>query len=151
MLRLSKKVEYALIAMMDLANKNESEPITTKSLASTYQIPQELLGKVMQSLTRNGLLNSVQGVKGGYILGQDPDKIKLMQIIEILEGPISITSCGHQEGLDECSCDLFSTCTIKSPMEIIQNELEKYFSGISLKDLNKMYNNNQTAPVQLTV
>ncbi len=81
MLRLSKKVEYALIAMMDLAKNSETEPITTKSLASTYQIPQELLGKVMQSLTKNGLLTSVQGVKGGYILGDDPEKIKLMQII----------------------------------------------------------------------
>jgi Rrf2 family transcriptional regulator, cysteine metabolism repressor len=149
MLRLSKKVEYALIAMMDLAKNSETDPITTKSLASTYQIPQELLGKVMQSLTKNGLLNSVQGVKGGYILGDDPEKIKLMQIIEVLEGPISFTSCGYQDELDDCSCDLFSTCTIKSPMEIIQNELEKYFSGISLKDLNKMYYNNQTAPVQL--
>jgi Rrf2 family protein len=151
MLRLSKKVEYALIALLDLANNQESEPITTKSLASTYQIPQELLGKVMQNLTKNGLLNSVQGVKGGYILGENPENIKLMRIIEILEGPISITSCGHQEEEDDCGCDLFSTCTIKSPMEIIQNELEKYFSSISLKDLNKMYYGNLSTPVQIKV
>ncbi len=151
MLRLSKKVEYALIALMDLAKNPESEPITTKSLASTYQIPQELLGKVMQSLTKNGMLNSVQGVKGGYILGKNPESIKLMQIIEILEGPMSITSCGQQIELDDCGCGLSSTCTIKSPMEIIQLELEKYFSGISLKDLNKMYHNNQADLVQITV
>ncbi|KAA3617517.1 MAG: Rrf2 family transcriptional regulator [Calditrichaeota bacterium] len=149
MLRLSKKVEYALIALMDLANNSETDPVTTKALASSYQIPQELLGKVMQNLTKNGILNSVQGVKGGYILGQDPENIKLMQIIEILEGPISITSCGHLDEIEDCGCDLLSTCTIKSPMEIIQAELEKYFTGISLKDLNKMYNNNQTAPIQL--
>ncbi len=127
MLRLSKKVEYALIALMDLAKKDEQEPVTAKSLAEMYQIPQELLGKVMQTLTKNELLNSVQGMRGGYILSKDPGKIKLMQIIEVLEGPMSITSCGHQDIIDGCGCDLSSTCTIKSPMEIIQNELEKYF------------------------
>jgi len=155
MLRLSKKVEYALIALMDLAKNSaynlDSEPITTKSLASSYQMPQELLGKVLQNLTRMGLLNSVQGVKGGYMLGQNPENIKLMQVIEILDGPMSITSCGHQDETEDCGCVLFSTCTIKSPMEIIQNELEKYFSGISINDLNKMYHQNPSAPVQITV
>lgn len=150
MLRLSKKVEYALIALMDLAQNKEHEPVTTKSLAATYNIPQELLGKVMQTLTRKGILRSVQGVKGGYILGQEPDNISLSLIIETLEGPISITSCNHSEA-ERCGCDLLSTCTIKSPMEIIQDELSKYFSNISLKDLKADYGRQRSEPIQLTV
>ena len=150
MLRLSKKVEYALIALIDLAQNNDTEPVTAKWLAGNYNIPQELLGKVMQTLTREGILNSVQGVKGGYVLGKAPEKISLSQIIEILEGPISITSCGHKE-TDKCGCELLSTCTIKSPMEIIQNELSKYFSNISLKDLRANYMNRVSEPVQITV
>jgi len=150
MLRFSKKVEYALIALMDLADLNEENPVTAKTVAQHYQLPYELLGKVMQTLTRNGLLNSVQGVKGGYVLGKTADKISIKEVIEILEGPISITSCGlHAD--DHTDCDLFSTCTIKSPMEVIQQELDKYFSNISLKDLKANYYNTSSEPIQLSV
>ena len=149
MLRFSKKVEYALIALMDLADLRE-DPVTAKTVAQNYQLPYELLGKVMQTLTKNGLLNSVQGVKGGYALGKSPEKISIKEVIEILEGPISITSCGiHSE--DHSDCDLLSTCTIKSPMEIIQHELEKYFSNISLKDLRANYYKTSSQPIQITV
>lgn len=151
MLRFSKKVEYALIALMDLADLHQNNPVTAKTVASNYQIPYELLGKVMQTLTKNGLLNSVQGVKGGYVLGKSPDKISVREVIEILEGPISITSCGGLHSVDHSDCDLLSTCTIKSPMEIIQHELEKYFSNISLKDLRANYYNTTSEPIQITV
>lgn len=150
MLRFSKKVEYALIALMDLADLDEGNPVTAKTVATHYQIPYELLGKVMQTLTKNGLLISVQGVKGGYVLGRSPDKISIRQVIEILEGPISITSCGGMHSIDS-DCDLFSTCTIKSPMEIIQHELDKYFSNITLQDLKSKYLKIQSEPIQLTV
>ena len=148
MLRFSKKVEYALIALMDLAELNEEIPVTAKTVAQHYQIPYELLGKVMQRLTRNGLLNSVQGVKGGYVLGKPPDKISIKEVIELLEGPISIASCNSEE---HSECDLLTTCTIKSPMEVIQNELDKYFSKISLKDLKASYYRTSSEPIQLTV
>lgn len=150
MLKLSKKVEYAIIALMDLAGSKVVQPITSRSVAGHNNIPHELLGKVMQSLAKSGLLISVQGVKGGYLLGKSPDKISLKQIIEILEGPISIISCGHQT-LEDCDCNQLPNCSIKSPMEIIQSELDTYFSKISLKDLKSKYYGNMSAPVQLTV
>ena len=149
MLRFSKKVEYALIALMDLSDIHE-DLVTAKTVAQNYQMPYELLGKVMQTLTKKGLLTSVQGVKGGYVLRKSPDKISIKEVIEILEGSISITSCGvHSE--DHPDCNLLSTCTIKSPMEIIQHELEKYFSSISLKDLRTSYYKTSSEPIQLTV
>lgn len=151
MLRFSKKVEYALIALMDLADSHADNPVTAKTVAGHYQIPYELLGKVMQALTKSGLLISVQGVKGGYVLGKSPDKISIRQVIEILEGPISITSCGGLHSIDHRDCDLLSTCTIKSPMEIIQNELDNYFSNITLQDLKSKYLKTQSEPIQLTV
>ena len=150
MLRFSKKVEYALIALMDLADSLEVNPVTAKSVAQQYQLPYELLGKVMQTLTRKGLLHSVQGVKGGYVLGKSADKISIKEVIEILEGPISITSCGHNSEA-HVDCDLLTTCTIKSPMEVIQHELDKYFSNISLKDLKASYYKTSSEPIQITV
>jgi len=150
MFRISKKVEYALIALIDLANAKMVEPVTAKSLAHTYNLPQELLCKVMQKLTKQNILHSVQGVKGGYSLYVDPKDVSLKQVIEVLEGPISIIACNHNDG-EKCSCDVQGNCTIKSPLEIIQMELIEYFENISIDDLRKKQRSTISAPIQIGV
>lgn len=132
MLRLSKKTEYALFAMVDMAGVPSKEPSTVRSLAERYNLPQELLGKVLQTLKKENMLDSIQGVKGGYILARDAENISLAEILEAIEGPFTFMSCS---GEISCSCNLFDTCTIKSPLEVIQQGLENYFERISLKDL----------------
>lgn len=148
MLRLSKKVEYALIALIDLAQKEGGDPITTKALATSYQIPRELLGKIMQLLAKNEIVTSVQGVRGGYRLGSQPQHISLKQVIEILEGPIAFVSCSHKTP-EECDCDIMPNCTIKSPLEMIQADLAHYFTQISLNDLLRKYAPSQSKPIQI--
>jgi Rrf2 family protein len=65
MVRLSKKVEYGLIAIRHIAAKPAGEIVTTKEIADTYKMPYELLAKVLQKLTKSGLIASHQGVRGG--------------------------------------------------------------------------------------
>lgn len=132
MLRLNKKTEYALFAMVDMAGVPTREPATVRALAERYSLPQELLGKVLQTLKKEGMLDSIQGVKGGYILARKAENISLADIIEAIEGPFTFMSCS---GEISCTCNLFDTCTIKSPLEVIQQGLENYFKSISLKDL----------------
>ncbi len=146
MLRLSKKVEYALIALMDLARDEGFDPVTTKTLSKQYSIPYDLLSKVLQSLTRKGLLQSVQGVRGGYVLARKAEIITLKEVIEVMEGPIALIPCNHE---NECGCQQFDGCTIKSPMEIIQMELSKYFQNISVKDLESRYNRAHEKVIQI--
>jgi len=134
MLRLSKKTEYALFAMVDMAGVPAREPATVRSLAERYSLPQELLGKVLQTLKKEGMLDSIQGVKGGYMLARKAESISLAEIIEAIEGPFTFMSCS---GEISCTCNLFDTCTIKSPLEVIQQGLENYFKSISLNDLCK--------------
>ncbi|HED11380.1 MAG TPA: Rrf2 family transcriptional regulator [Caldithrix abyssi] len=132
MLRLSKKSEYAIIALVDLAGRQSEEPIPVKQMAESYKIPGELLGKIFQTLKRSGLVYSVQGTKGGYQLSRSPREITLSEIIESIEGPISLMSCFSE--LD-CDCLQFSSCTIKSPLQFIQNEIKNYFQQITLDTL----------------
>ncbi|MGD9488139.1 MAG: Rrf2 family transcriptional regulator [Calditrichaceae bacterium] len=138
MLKLSKKIEYALIAMLDLANRNKYDLVTTKFLANNYHIPQEILGKVLQSLSKKGLLESVQGVKGGYLLSGSIDEINIRDVIEAVEGPISLISCSTG---NICDCEQIARCNIKTPMEIIQYELAEFFGEISLRDVKDRYKN----------
>jgi len=136
MLRLSKKVKYALIAMMEVANHTSVDLVTAKSLAKQFNIPGELLGKVLQALTRKGILISVQGVKGGYTLGMPLQDISMLSVIEAVDGPISLISCTEGK---ICDCSQITNCNIRTPMEIIQNELSEFFYNISLIDIKEKY------------
>ncbi len=102
MLKLSKKTEYAVIAIIDMAANGKSSLTTAKDLSTKYNIPRELLGKVLQSLAREEVIVSQQGVKGGYRLKLPLDKINFNTIIKAVEGPIHLVDCRDES---ECNCE----------------------------------------------
>jgi len=133
MLKLSKKVEYALISILYMGRKSAEELTTSRELAEKFNIPAEILGKVLQNLARKGLIRSVQGVKGGYRLPRSLDKISLAEVIVSVEGPIQLVKCIDHDL--ECDCEQFRTCNIRSPMEQVQSRLFFFFQQIKLNDL----------------
>ena len=135
MLRISKKVEYALIGLLHMSHKNGQTLTTAKELASTYHIPRELMGKVLQKLARRELIQSVQGVKGGYKIKRPAQQITLNLICEVIDGPFKIVSCIHKT--KRLNCEQHYFCTIRNPMEIIQGKLEIFFEQLTLKDLEQ--------------
>jgi len=144
MMRFSKKVEYALIAMVSMDDKGQANTLyTSKSLSEQNNIPPEIMGKVLQALVRNGLLQSVQGVKGGYAISRPLNKINVLELIEAVDGKMMLASCGTNPPE---SCAQYGYCGIQTPVEIIQEKLEAFFSQISLLDIKNKYTTN--APVQ---
>ncbi|MBD3225252.1 MAG: Rrf2 family transcriptional regulator [Caldithrix sp.] len=136
MLRLSKKVEYALIAMTEMVGNGRMELMTAKALSQKYHIPAEILGKILQKLTKECLLLSEQGVKGGYRLGGKPEDISVRRVVEAIEGPLSLISCS---GNSKCACAQLSSCNIRSPMRIMEEDLINYFDRINLQDLHNRH------------
>ncbi len=136
MLKLSKKTEYAIIAILAMSENNEDQLYTAKELSQRYNIPPEIMGKVMQSLTKNNLIVSHQGVKGGYQLQKDLSKINISSVISAMEGPLQVVDCLT---IDDCSCGQIQSCNIKGPMELIQNEFLGFFDKITLQDLKDKY------------
>jgi Rrf2 family protein len=128
MLKLTRKSEYGLIALLHIDSQKDGELVTAKEIAETYQLPAELLGKVLQSLAREGLVESVQGSKGGYRLGTPIESVSLGEVIEKLEGPIVITPC-CDGSLD---CRQVKTCNIHNPVQRIQEEVREFFYTLSL-------------------
>lgn len=131
MLRLSKKVEYALMALRFIAISKESI-VTAKEISTKYNIPHELLAKILQKLKKERILESIKGVKGGYQLHKSPDDIKLTDLIKYMDGDFSITECVHGQSEDDCS--MFRDCTIKSPVNKMQKELENFFETKTISD-----------------
>ena len=133
MVRLSKKVEYGLIAIRHVATKHHGELATAKEIADAYGIPFETLAKVLQRLTKAGLVASMQGVRGGYALARRPEEIQVSAIINAIEGTRPVIAQCLSEGPD--SCIVFNSCTIKSPLTKVQANIEKAFSTMTLLEI----------------
>ena len=93
MLKLTKKADYGLIAMRHLAQHADVGACSAKDLAEVYGMPQEALAKILQRLTRAGLLESQFGINGGYTLARDPRTITAFEVIRAIDGPLFMTSC----------------------------------------------------------
>jgi Rrf2 family protein len=115
MLRLSKKADYALIAMKHLALRCDREApgsSSAREIAELYDIPVELMAKVLQRLVRQGLLASHQGTRGGYELARQPAKISVADVIAAIDGPVTVTACSTEEG----QCEQFAKCNVRDPL-----------------------------------
>ena len=133
MVRLSKKVEYGLIALRHFATRASGDIVTAKEIADVYRIPYELLAKVLQKLTKAGLIVSHQGVHGGYTLARNPDEVAVSMIINAIEGTTPMIAQCMSEGPD--SCGVFNVCTIKSPLTKVQANIERAFNTMTLSEI----------------
>jgi Rrf2 family protein len=133
MVRLSKKVEYGLIAIRHIATKAQGDLVTAKEIAEAYRIPYELLAKVLQRLSKAGLIAAVHGVHGGYALSRDPRQIQVSSIINAIEGTKPVIAQCLSDGPD--SCGVFTLCTIKLPLTKVQANIERAFNTMTLSEI----------------
>lgn len=113
MLRLSKKADYALMAMKHLALRGDRGSSSAREIAGQYDIPIELLAKILQRLVRRGLLGSQQGTRGGYQLARTPAQISVADVIQAVDGPVAVTACSP---LDDGACEQFAKCNVRDPL-----------------------------------
>ena len=134
MFRLSKKIEYGLIAIRHMAAGAPGQIHTAKEIADRYHISYELLAKIMQKLVRKGYIISYQGVHGGYILSRNPSDLKVSAIINAIEGrdTVTIIQCEAETPED---CIIHRTCTIKDPLVKLQNSINTMFENLTIMEM----------------
>jgi len=131
MLKLSKKAEYALMAAKFMAKKNGSGYSTAKEISENYNIPYQLVAKVLQNLVKNDIAVSAKGMNGGFSLAKKPEAIAVLDIIKAVEANYKITDCMQPESsMDDCQH--FDCCKIRDPLIEIQRKIDKVFSETSL-------------------
>jgi Rrf2 family protein len=133
MFQLSKKVEYGLIALRHMAMHPMGQVFTAKELAHEYDVPYELLAKVLQKLARAGVVTSTQGVRGGYALGRDPKSMTVASVIQIIEDEKPMIAECYVEGPDSCS--IFDSCTIRKPLGKVQRDLNVLFDKMTIHQI----------------
>jgi Rrf2 family protein len=129
MLRLSKKADYALIATKHLALKPGSS--SAREIAELYDIPIELMAKVLQRLTQRGLLMSQQGTRGGYQLARAAGAMSVADVIQAIDGPVAVTACSaHAE-----RCGQFAKCNIRDPLWRIREIILTALAACTVSEL----------------
>ncbi len=131
MLRLSKKADYALIAMRHLAGAAADGSVSAREIAESYGIPAELLAKVLQRLVRAKLLVSVQGTRGGYRLAGPAVRLTVADVIQAIDGPVAVTACSP----DDHGCDQYDHCEIRDPLWKIKERIVDALARVSLAEL----------------
>ena len=131
MLKLSKNLEYALLALKYMSKDELEGKLTVKSLSNYLNAPFDPLSRVMQKMARANIIDSEKGVHGGYFLKEDLKKISLNDLILSLQGPLKIVKCMSPEF--DCSMD--SNCDIKSPVSLLSEKLVHFYSQVSLDEL----------------
>ena len=131
MLRLSKKADYALMAMRHLALRSDAGSSSAREIAEQYDIPVELLAKVLQRLARRGLLTSHQGTRGGYILSRSASQISVADVIQAIDGPVAFTACTTEHD----SCDQYGKCNVRDPLWRIKDRILHALAVFTISEL----------------
>src|ERR687895_2052136 len=131
MLRLSKKADYALIAMKHLATRTDAASASAREIAEQYDIPIELMAKVLQQLARRGLLTSHQGTRGGYRLARSSGAISVADIIQAIDGPLTVTACSTEAE----NCDQYNKCSVRDPLWRIKDRIVSALATCSLEEV----------------
>jgi Rrf2 family protein len=130
MLKLTKKADYGLIALKHLATVN-APTASAKEIADAYGIPLPLLAKILQKLTKTGLLLSVPGSSGGYKLARRPEKISALEVIHAIDGPIILTTCFTAHG----RCDQSEKCTVREPLRKVHEAIIQLLDRITISEM----------------
>jgi Rrf2 family protein len=129
----SRSSEYAIRALVHLAQVPDGKYVMVKNIAEQEDIPAYYLAKTLQQLTRKGLLRSCKGAKGGFALGVDPNKIRLLDIVELLDGLAPYQQCAN--GLSECNDDVL--CSMHDSWVALRSSIVDYLERNTISDLAK--------------
>ena len=136
MLSLTRKSDYALVALADLGYRymQGEKPASARVIADAYKLPLPLLMNVLKELSSADILTSTRGATGGYKLARDPNEISVHDVIAAIEGPMRVALCAEAEPLAP-QCNLESGCPIKAPVRTLHERVAKVFKEMTLADL----------------
>lgn len=133
-MKLSAKVEYGVRAMAVLAFHHQSGPLSLRKIAEQEAISLKFLEQIFPDLRRAGLITSVRGSKGGYLLSRPPNQIKVGDIVRAVEGPITPVNCLSDEEGDSC-CHRRECCLTRQVWEKLRDKINDVLDEVSLNEL----------------
>lgn len=133
MVKISKKTEYALIALRHIVDKEIDELTSAKEISESYSTPFDATSRVLQVLASHGWLKSEQGAHGGYKSRGNLNSLSMKKLCEIIEGPQTIVKCLGEGGSSKCVLE--DTCNMISPLANLNHLLVGFLDDVSVMDL----------------
>ena len=130
MLKITKSVEYALIAINYMEGHKKDAILSAKKISNACVIPPELLAKILQKLSSIDMMNSIKGPKGGYQLNDKINDINIYDLIEVIDGPVSLIDCNRSK-----KCNLLDFCKIKAPLMKVNDKIVDTLKSITLDQI----------------
>jgi Rrf2 family protein len=136
MLSLTKKTDYALIALGYLADHPDTV-VSAREIAEHYRMPAALVMNIMKTLHHGNMISSTRGTKGGYRLTADLSKVSMHDLICVLEGPIRLTECIVLDGesVETASCKIVRGCPIQKPIRNLHCRLVEFLREVKLSEI----------------
>lgn len=133
MLRLSTKCQYGVRAMYEIASSYPNEPINIKTISKRQDVSVHYLEQILGRLRKSGIIKSIKGPGGGYMLTRAPGLITIWEIVQELEGPLAITSCLNPEE----GCVKVEGCVLHLLWRGLGKQIVDFLNTITLEDLFK--------------
>ncbi|MBP9674030.1 MAG: Rrf2 family transcriptional regulator [Bacteriovoracaceae bacterium] len=141
MIKVNRKVEYALMSLGHVLSKKKGELTSAREICDRFKIPFDTIAKVLQIMSSAEILSSAQGVRGGYQLVKDLKQVNFLELCELIEGKAALVDCEMQGRECEFACH----CNIMSPMKNLGKKLESFLKSVTVDELLT----SQAAPVFL--
>lgn len=130
--KIHRKVEYALISLRHMKQKEPGQLTTVKEICRAYGCSFDATSRVLQMMVQKGLLKSEQGAQGGYLIQRDLSRVTLYDLIEMVVGPISVVKC-LDTGKGEC--DMISSCNVIAPLAFLNEQIIEFYKSIIIDDM----------------
>jgi Rrf2 family protein len=134
MLALTKKSEYALVAVCHMARVGQ-RIVSAREIAEQHQVPLPLLMNVLKKLNHAGYVRSVRGARGGYNLAVAATRLNLASIVAAVEGPVRFVKCVPGPVPARRACRRSGVCAIREPVHKVHDRLMKFLTGVTISDL----------------
>ena len=137
-LQISRKIDYALRAMIYLASIDPAAVTPFREIARQVGVPEDFLAKILKTLADAGLVRSLRGARGGYQLRKGPEEVSFLDVIEAVEGPIQLNVCldANREGeIDHDACKVAGSCSMLAVWRAGQERMLDLYRRTTLRDL----------------
>lgn len=144
MVKINRKVEYSLMILKHMSDHGKGvDKFSVRDLSDTYKIPFDTASKVLQTLNKKSIVESVKGIKGGYYLNSDLKNISYLELAELVEGKKHPKNCNEQQ------CILLENCNISTPITNLNSYILNLFENISVHDI--LYKNINQIPLKASI
>jgi len=140
MIKLSRRLDYAILAVSHLASRGRTAPLSARALADATRIPPAILANILKDLHHVAMVRSVRGVHGGYELSIAPEELSVGALLRALEGDVRLVECvpslpGVAPQGGGSSCAIESTCPIKAPLRRVHERIHEVLNSLTFDQL----------------